>query len=881
MRKLVITIFSLILFNTVICQNNQNGPITAYRLKAPLKIDGILNESLYENSPVENFTQLEPNEGRAISEKTMLWISYDNENLYFSGKFYDDEPDSIDQSLMRRDNLTESDWIWIYIDPYNDDKTGNYFAVNAGGSICDGTLYNDIGMDDSWDGIWDAETTVDDESWIAEIRIPFSQLRFHESDNMVWGINLNRDIKRKHEMSFYVMVPKTESGFVSRFVDLKGLKDVKTKQRIEFLPYIVQKAQYLRNKENDPFYKKNQYKTYFGGDLKFSIGSNLNVDATINPDFGQVEVDPAIVNLTAFENYYSEKRPFFIEGNDIFRFATGGINNTWGFNFGEPTLYYSRRIGRNPQGYPTTAGYVDQPNETRILGAAKLTGKIDETWSIGLLSSITERTFAQVQTPDGKVVENEVEPFTHYGVFRTRKEFNDGKQALGVMFTSVNRDMGNPDLKNILADQAYVFGTDGWFFLDNKEIYAVSASLVGSYIHGSKEAISLIQRQSRRYFQRPDRIEMRYDNTRTSLSGMYGRVMVNKQEGNFYLNSALGLITPGFEYNDLGFQTYTDRINGHFLAGYRWFEPDGLFRKKSFYLAVHKTYNFDGDNIDTGFYLRNYFQFMNFWAVSMVSGYDLESVSTTFTRGGPKVLIPANFSFIIQLSTDTNKELALIPKLSYYNDAAGSYDLISYINLVWKPEAHLTFSAGPEYAFSNAKQQWVGSFADDYAVNTFGRRYVYAEMEQKTFSANIRLNWSINPTLSLQMYLQPLLSVGNYADFKELARSDSKDYDSFSEPGSKIEYNSNSDCYTVDPDNNGPADSFSFYNPNFNYKSIRSNIVLRWEVLPGSVFYAVWTHDKLNFQNPGIFDFVNDFKEVWNSPANNIFLLKFSYWFNY
>ena len=395
---------------------------------------------------------------------------------------------------MRRDRVVLSDWLWIFLDPYNDDRTGNYFAVNAGGSICDGTLYNDGWQDDSWDGIWEAKSRIDDKGWYTEVRIPFTQLRFNEAQEMVWGINLNRDIKRKHEMSFLVMIPKDESGFASKFADLTGLNGIKPKQRFEVLPYLVQKAQYLRHDNDDPFYADNQYQTSFGADFKASIGSNLNLDVTVNPDFGQVEVDPAIVNLSAFENFFDEKRPFFIEGANTFQFGYGGANNNWGFNFSNPNLFYSRRIGRSPQGDVSADGFADIPTETRILGAAKLSGKIDETWSLGVLSAFTEKTSARIETEDNGIIKETVEPFTHYGVLRTQKEFNSGRQALGMIFTSVNRDLKTSNLSDILSENAYTYGLDGWTFLDDDETYVVTGSVIGSYVHGNENFMTNLKK---------------------------------------------------------------------------------------------------------------------------------------------------------------------------------------------------------------------------------------------------------------------------------------------------------------------------------------------------------------------------------------------------
>jgi hypothetical protein len=855
--------------------------VRSYKLEMPLILDGKLNEPVYQKTPITDFTQKDPDEGKPATEKSHMWISHDESNIYISGKFFDSQPDSIDVTLMRRDNMTESDWIWIFLDPYNDERTGFYFAVNPGGSICDGTLYNDGWMDDSWDGIWETRTNVDEEGWSVEVKIPFTQLRFNEADKMVWGINVNRDIKRKHEMSFYVMVPSTESGFVSHFADLEGLDGIKPKQRFELLPYIVQKVQYLRHDVDDPFYKGNQYQTSFGGDLKFSLGSNLNVDATINPDFGQVEVDPAIVNLSAFETFFDEKRPFFIEGANVFQFGYGGSNNNWGFNFSNPELFYSRRIGRRPQGDVTIDGYTDFPSETRILGAGKLTGKIDETWSIGLLSALTERTYARVQSDDtGQIVEEEVEPFTHYGVFRTQKEFNEGNQALGMIFTTVNRDLSNPNLSELLRKNAYTLGADGWTFLDEEETYVITGSVIGSYTHGSKESMIRLQKEPYRYFQRPDKTFMRLDSNRTSLAGVFSRFMLNKQKGNFYINAALGTASPGFEYNDLGSQWFADRINGHVVLGYRWYEPDDIFRRKNIYLAYNRNSDYEGNVSRSGFYSSNSVQFLNFWGVGLSINYNFESISTTLTRGGPKVIMPPNFSINVNAYTDSREKIIFYPFGGFWRNTSGSNDYYFGLEFEWKPNPQIGFTIGPEYAYTHNIYQWIDRFDDPYATETFDVRYVFGELTQETISANIRLNWIFNPQLSLQLYVQPLIAVGDYDRFKELAQPNTEEYNFYGENGSEINYNSETDEYEVDPDGPGPAESFSFSNPDFNFKSLRGNIVLRWEVLPGSVFYFAWTHNKDNFDDPGDFNLRRDFSNLWKSEADNVFLVKFSYWFD-
>lgn len=851
----------------------------AFKASGLIQLDGYLNETHWQNPAIQEFTQKDPVEGQPATEKTEVWITYDEQAVYVAAKLYDSHPEQIDASLSRRDSWVDSDWFFFYVDPYNDKKTGYYFGVNAGGSLIDGVLYNDSWNDDSWDGIWEAKTALADDGWSFEMRIPFNQLRFQESDHMKWGINFERQIKRNKESSYYVMVPKNESGFVSRFAELEGLDGIKPKQRFEILPYVVQKAQYLDHDSDDAFYKSNQYKTAVGADLKIGLGSNLTLDATINPDFGQVEVDPAVVNLSAFETYFDEKRPFFIEGSNIFLYGIGGANNNWGFNFGWPTMFYSRRIGRSPQGdlldeYDDYS--VDSPNETRILGAAKLTGKLNETTSIGAISALTERTNARIFTDEGNRLTQEVEPLTHYGVLRTQKEFNGGDQALGFMFTSVNRSLRDDNLKSSLADQAYTFGLDGWTFLDEEQNYVLTGAFSGSYTSGTKDYLIKLQEQPYRYFQRPDATYARMDSNRTSLAGSYGRIMLNKQKGNFYINSALGFVTPGFEHNDLGFQFNADRINGHTVLGYRWYDPDSTFRSKSTYFMAFRSYDFEGNFVHGGFGNFTFFQFMNYYSIDLNIFYNPRTINNRLTRGGPLATSPSSYFLYAKASTDSRKELIFELGSEYSGSDIGGIFASAFADIIWKPNSQIYFSFGPQYSKAITKLQWIDNIEDNFAVNTYGIRSVFGELDQKTLSANIRLNWTFTPTLSLQAFIQPLFSVGSYDRFKELAQPGTINYNEYDK--NNITYNEEDEEYTVDPDGGGPAESFTFDKPDFNFKSFRANVVLRWEVMPGSIFYFAWSHDQNHDEHPGDFNFTRDFKDLWSAPSNDVFLVKFSYW---
>lgn len=874
---LVILFASIFIYSEDFSNKAQISAIKTEKIK--INFDGKLTDECWKTEPISHFTQRDPNEGISESEKTEAWVVYDEEYIYVGARLFDSKPDSIDASLARRDWYFDSDWFTVFIDPYNDKKTGYYFKVNAGGAMCDGILYNDSWDSDTWDGIWESKTCIDENGWSIEMRIPFSQLRFKESDKMTWGVNFSRQIKRKNERSYYIMVPKKESGFVSKFAQLEGLSGIKPKQRFEVIPYMVQKAQYLKHDQGDPFYKSNQYRTTFGADIKVGIGSNLNLDATINPDFGQVEVDPAVINLSAFESYFNEKRPFFIEGANLFEFGFGGSNSYSSFNFGIPELLYTRRIGRSPHGDVSDNDYVNYPGETRILGAAKLTGKINDNTSVGVLSATTERTFATLANKDNRTTE-EVEPLTHYGAMRARSEFNNGSQAIGFMLTSVNRDLNDNDLKTKLAKEAYVFGLDGWSFLDKDQEYVMTGAFAASYTSGSKEYLQNLQQRSYRYFQRPDATYAVFDSSKTSLSGGYGRVMLNKQKGNFYINAALGAVTPGFEQNDIGFQFMADRINGHLLLGYFWYEPDNIFRSKKVMAAYARSTDFEGNTISNFLWYNSNFQFLNYWGFQLGFNYSMEAYSRSLTRGGPLSKYPAGWNINMSAYSDSRKDVQVSGYGNYSIDKMEGGNYYMGFSVVWKPDPRFYISLEPNYSGEFPVMQWIDNFSDPEAKNTYNTRYVFANMLIHTLDVGIRVNYTFTPALSLQLYLQPFLSAATYSHFKELAKPKTYDINEFGKNGSTIKFDANSNTYTVDPDGTGPANTFSFDNPDFNYKSLRGTAVLRWEVKPGTLLYLVWSHNQSDSEEEGRFELGRDFRQLIKTEADNILMVKFSYWLN-
>ncbi|HZX11483.1 MAG TPA: DUF5916 domain-containing protein, partial [Acidobacteriota bacterium] len=521
-------------------------PVKAFKVKEPIKIDGILTEEVWKNDGCSGFVQTDPIDGSKPSEETRVWVAYDEESLYVAAFLYDSQPELIQGRLGRRDDLVDSDWFIFAVDPYFDRRTGYQFAVNPSGSIVDWTLFNDINEDNTWNGVWDWASHINDQGWCVEIKIPFDQLRFPKKDEYIWGVNFRRVILRKNEKITYVWVPKEESAYVSRFAELKGIKGIDPGMHIEVLPYAVSQGRFSPQQPGNPFETGKEFLGDAGFDFKLGLKSNLTLDATVNPDFGQVEVDPAVINLSAYETYYEEKRPFFIEGANIFNaFGRGGLHMNANINWPSPRFFYSRRIGRAPQGSVTRSGYVDYPEASTILGAFKLTGKVLNGWDIEFINALTSREYAEIDS-GGIRFQEEVEPLTYYGALRVQKDFNGGAQGVGLIASSVNRGLENQNLDEILNRNAFSLAVDGWSYLDKNRTWVVTLWAGGTRVEGSQTAINRLQRSPLHYYQRPDASHVSLDENATFMNGWGGRFNLAKQRGNFVLNLALGALSPGF-----------------------------------------------------------------------------------------------------------------------------------------------------------------------------------------------------------------------------------------------------------------------------------------------------------------------------------------------
>jgi Domain of unknown function (DUF5916)/Carbohydrate family 9 binding domain-like len=846
--------------------------VVANKLAEVVTIDGDLDEDIWHGPSAAPLIQNDPVNGAPPRQKTEWWVAYDQDALYIAARLHEDFQDSICTRLGRRDTWPDSDWIFVNLDTFNDDRNAYSFSVNPDGVVGDSALYNDGWSDNSWDAVWASATSVDDNGWSVEMRIPFSQMNFPNTDTQVWGINFSRRYLRCRGREELFHKPRNEPGYMNRFPDLVGIQGISSERKIEALVYGASKGELLKVDSENPFNDGSKLSGSAGVDLTWGLTSNLTLNATLNPDFGQVEVDPAVVNLSDYETYFQEKRPFFVKDANTFRYGREGTSSNSSFNWMDPIPLYSRRIGRSPQvGIDADYDYADRPTATTIIGAGKLTGKIGNT-SIGLMNATTARENADYDLA-GTRGDQTVEPMTNYLAGRVKHTTPDGKRGVGFMFTNVTRDLNDPYSRVELAHDATVAGLDGWTkFRD--DTWAVRGYLTMSHVAGEAEAIDDLQRSSRRYYQRPDASHIEYDPTRTSLNGYIARAQLNKESGRMSVNTALGYISPGYEINDMGFQTRADVINSHFMIGYDWPDPGEHFRYRGIDLGLYKTWDTSGtpDACGGGFFYHT--QFANYWGVHGMLFYNPERNNARATRGGPNMRVPENRSLDFNVYSDNRGRISLDTGFDLWEDSGGSKGTGGYLSVNVKLLPSLTVSPGVNYSTMDENTQFVDNVDDPLMTATGGVRHIFGYMDYQEISFPTRFDWTFSPNLTLQAYAQPLFAVGSYSKFKEFAQGGSYDFNRYGQDNASTVTPDGDDGYLVDPDGPGGAEAFTIDDPDFNSKYLKINMVMRWEFKPGSTAYLVWTQDRANYDDPGDFSMGRDSKNLIQAPGDDIFMVK-------
>ena len=782
-----------------------------------ITLDGVMAEAAWGKAGVAvSFTQFQPDEGEPATQRTEARVLYSDTALFVFMRAHDTSPSEIASQLTRRDEQSYSDLLGVAVDSFFDRRTAFQFAVNPAGVKQDVYRFDDTGEDTGWDPVWDVATARDGGGWSAEFRIPLSQLRFRDHEEQTWGINFVRHLARREELSVWAPTIMADGAIVSRYGELRELSGLDPPRRLEVLPYSLARLRRAPGEEADPFYRANDALGSGGVDLKYGLTSDITLDVTVNPDFGQVEADPAVINLTAFETFFPERRPFFVEGAGIFNF---GLGSGPAPGSGEH-LFYSRRIGRAPQGRADPlGGHADAADRTTILGASKLSGKTAGGWSIGALHALTAEERAAVAPREGDPFQTPVEPFTNQGVLRLQRDFGEGRSAVGLIGTTVNRDAEVADDLGLTSaahtggvDFRHRFGDDAW---------ELAGYVLGSHVQGSADAIARTQRSPARYYQRPDAGHVSYDAGRTSLGGGAADVGISKFAGAWRVSTVFQTRTPGFEVNDLGYQRYADYLAFWTRGGYHRSTPQGPFRNWLVELGSWNWWNYDGNRTNSGGIVRTSFQLRNFWSGYGGMEQEMEAWSNDLLRGGPLFRTEGLTEIWGGFGSDDRKPIRLNVNVSttVRPQSDSRYAGVSP-RLTVRPSGRASFSLGVRLSRSVNDRQWVRR------IDTDAPNYLFARIERTTTALTARVDYAFTPELSLQVYAQPFVGSGRYRDFKRVADPRAGRYaDRFK----AVEVVPENTRYLAELG----GSRVSFGNPDFNFKQFRSNTVLRWSTRRG------------------------------------------------
>lgn len=857
--------------DTVRQRASNNQPVYyATRLATPKPvIDGKLDDECWKHGNwAGDYHQFIPNEGAKPTYPTEHNIQYDDKYLYIAFRAYDPEPDKIHRYAGVRDEIV-GDMVGVNFDSYRDYRTGFEFTITAWGQKVDLVLFNPINWDFNWNAVWKGKVGMEDSAWVAEIEVPFSQLRYSNQKDQVWGMHTWRWIDRLQEESNWEQQSKIGPGMLYNYGELRGISGLKKSRRLELQPFVLGDLKTMKDEPGSP-YTNNGRK--WGGnaglDAKIGVSSNFTIDLTVNPDFGQVESDPSVMNLTAFETFYEEKRPFFLEGLTIFDYQFDG-----------QTLFYSRRIGHAPSINinPAEGFFAKNPDMTTILSAAKFSGTTSNGLSVGLIQSVTANEYARVTDPEGNETKYKVEPLTNYLVARVQKGYNAGNTIVGGMLTSVNRFLDDGEL-DFLPTDAYTGGLDLLHHWKNKEFF-VNAKIIGSHVKGSENAITGLQESSARYFQRPGADYVDYDITRTSLSGLGGKIQIGKGAGGFWkYSTSIAWLTPGLELNDLGYLRTADEIENTNEVTYLINKPVSILRTFDVTLEQRNSWNFGGTYLGSDAELDVSAEFKNQWRLGLDLAYHSKDIDTRLLRGGYDFLMPANFEVGVQLRTDASRKYIGTLSFDYEKAGKNSAESISLRpGLSVRPFSMLRISLQAEYEKNRDELQYVTTrHLDPF----FGTRYILGTINQQTLGLTFRVDLNLTPEFSIQYYGNPFVSKGTYTDLKRVKEPEAKDYnDRFEIYRNTILING---TYVLsDMDNGGPIPAvYTVNNPDFDFYQFRSNLVAKWEYRLGSFIYLVWSSERTGRTGDSGTSMGSSFKQLFDLFPNNIFLIKLNYWFS-
>ena len=869
--------------------------LVAGTLSGKISVDGRLDDAAWASAPVASgFIQREPIEGDPAVHDTQVRVLIGSDAIYIGARMLDSEPQFIANEMNRRDQGGQFDYFTVALDPNLDRRTGYWFGINPANVQADGYLFDDNNLDIAWDAVWETAVSTDQGGWTAEMRIPLSQIRYEAADSaQTWGVNFERRRLHNNERTYFSLESQLQRGRTSQFGLLEGVVLGAASRRLEARPYVLGSARRAPSSDGNPFFDGSEIKGRTGLELSYGLGAAFTLDATISPDFGQVEADPAVINLGAFETFLDERRPFFVEDAQVFDFSLSGGRNK---------LFHSRRVGRAPQGRaPSGAAYSDIPDAATILGAAKISGRTSGGLSVGVIAALTGREEGQAFfDSDGRTETFIAEPRTTYGVVRLQQDLNNGGSQIGVIATALNRDLPSDGSFDALTSRAFNGGIDfehQW----GDRAWSLTGFFAGSHIQGDSTALLRIQQSSNHYFQRPNATRVSVDSTLTSMSGAEWRLQLDRQSGEHWTGGIWAAqVTQGFEINDLGSSRNAARLDGGMRIGYRETRPGD--RLRSYNVTVFSIHNFLHEALDdfwsraswgrthvNGFVnLQGGVEFLNYWRLDGGLRYSPDMMDRSATRGGPLIRDPATLGGDLGFRTDSRARVSVRGNVNLSRGREGTGDQFrSSLQFSIRPSSKMQLEVGPNFSTQTDGKQYVGRTGVLSYAPTSGQRYLFADLEQKSFSMVTRLNLTFTPYLSLQLYAQPFLSSVDYVSYKQLEAPETFDFDVFDEgtyaelagqplcQGGRI--CQSGDQQFVDFDSDGVAD-YSFNDRDFNQRSLIGNVVLRWEYRPGSTIFVVWQHEQFERADRGDFSLGRDVGALLGAPSSDAFIIKMNYW---